>query len=63
MTIFIFQFQNWLQEVRAVIGDPAYNTGINGIATTRNNLAWSASRMGELAIYFENGYVEYVFEE
>lgn len=57
------QFQNWLEEAHAEIGEAAYNTGINGIATARSNLEWSANRIEELVIYFETGYVEDVIEE
>lgn len=57
MNVFIFQFRNWLEEVRVQIGPSAYNTGINGITTTRNNLQWSANRIEEFVMFFESGYV------
>lgn len=57
------QVQSWLRVVRAEIGESAYNTGINGIATARSNLQWSANRIDELVLYFETGYVEDVIEE
>lgn len=58
MNIVMFQFQSWLDEVRVQIGLSAYNTGINGIATARSNLQWSANRIEELELFFETGYIQ-----
>nr|AEO12690.1 aminopeptidase N1 [Ostrinia nubilalis] len=57
------EVQTWLDENQDSIGT-AYNTGVNGIASSRNNLAWSARRMPEVYEYFDNGvYVEYEIED
>lgn len=59
----ISQFESWLNANRELIGS-AYNTGISGIRTARNNLDWSSRRMPEIVRYFGNGvYVEDVIEE
>ncbi|XP_052740775.1 membrane alanyl aminopeptidase-like [Bicyclus anynana] len=50
-------FTRWLEANRVALGS-AYNTGINGVAATRNNHAWTRNRAGEFANYFETGYVE-----
>ncbi|XP_047984433.1 membrane alanyl aminopeptidase-like [Leguminivora glycinivorella] len=54
----ITEVQTWLDAQRTVIGDSAYNTGVNGIASARNFHAWSNTRVVELATYFETGYLE-----
>ncbi|KAI5638674.1 peptidase family m1 domain-containing protein [Phthorimaea operculella] len=54
----IVAFENWVTENRAELGESLYATGMNGAATARNNLAWSANRIGELAAYLETGYAE-----
>ncbi|CAF4959387.1 unnamed protein product [Pieris macdunnoughi] len=53
----ITEFQNWLDGNREVLG-AAYTTGVNSIATTRRNMAWSANRLSEFTTYFDKGYVE-----
>ncbi|KAL0882637.1 hypothetical protein ABMA27_001072 [Loxostege sticticalis] len=59
----IVQFESWLNANRELIGS-AYNTGISGIRTARNNLDWSSRRMPEIVRYFGNGvYVEDAIEE
>ncbi|CAH2070916.1 unnamed protein product, partial [Iphiclides podalirius] len=58
----ITEFQTWLDANREAIG-AAYNTGINGIAATRTNLAWSRQRTSEMERYFEAGYVEDIIED
>ncbi|KAI8424594.1 hypothetical protein MSG28_003037 [Choristoneura fumiferana] len=50
--------QAWLDAERAVIGESAYNTGVAGIASTRNFLAWADVRTVELSTFFETGYIE-----
>lgn len=58
----MFQFQTWLDANRGALGT-AYNTGVNGIASTRTNLQWSARRVVEMERYFEVGYVEDEIED
>ncbi|CAH4038205.1 unnamed protein product [Pieris brassicae] len=53
----ITEFQNWLDENRVTLG-AAYTTGVNSIASTRSNMAWSAKRLSEFTTYFDKGYVE-----
>ncbi|KAJ2952360.1 hypothetical protein O0L34_g4645 [Tuta absoluta] len=54
----IVAFENWVTENRAEIGESLYVTGMNGAASARNNLVWSASRIVELATYLETGYAD-----
>ncbi|KAI8424597.1 hypothetical protein MSG28_003037 [Choristoneura fumiferana] len=54
----IAEVQAWLDAERAVIGESAYNTGVAGIASTRNFLAWADVRTVELSTFFETGYIE-----
>nr|AAF07223.1 aminopeptidase N [Manduca sexta] len=56
------QVQTWLDANRNTIG-AAYNTGVNGIATSRANLQWSANRMSEFLRFFETGFVDDVPSE
>lgn len=46
-----------MDQNQALLGG-AYNTGIQGLATTRQNRAWAQSRVEEFVRYFDTGYVD-----
>ncbi|CAH0725373.1 unnamed protein product, partial [Brenthis ino] len=56
------EFSTWLDQNREILGS-AYNTGVNGINSTRNNMAWAARRVAEFIRFFDTGYVDDLLEE
>ncbi|CAB3221062.1 unnamed protein product [Arctia plantaginis] len=59
----ITEVSNWLQVNQALIGQSAYNSGMNGINSARNNIQWYNRRVSEYQSYFETGYVDDLLED
>lgn len=58
----MLQFLNWLEQNRELLGS-AYNTGVNGVSNTRQNIVWSGRRLAEFVRFFESGYVDGTLED
>ncbi|CAH2105877.1 unnamed protein product [Euphydryas editha] len=58
----ISEFQAWLDQNQQLLG-AAYNTGIQGITTTRRNLEWAQGRTTEFVKYFDTGYLDEEIED